>query len=197
MTMAPARSTDQPGFNTTLVNAPQTAGEARRLVRVAFSAWDVEEHADIAQVVISELVTNAVRHTGSRCIRVIVEHPAPDRVLVAVVDTSRDLPRMGAPSAEGLSGRGLLLVDALSQHWGSTRLGPDGRRGKKVWAQLEIKPRVGDEVEYAPHCRAVLADIHKGWPILRGPGGVEWAAADPEGLRVTRTRAERNTDAES
>lgn len=192
MTMAPARHTEHPGFNTTLANAPQAVREARRLVRIAFAAWDVEEHADIAQVVISELVTNAVRHSQGRYIRVIVEHPAPDRLLVAVVDTSRDLPCMGDLHAEGLSGRGLLLVDALSQHWGSTRLGPEGRRGKRVWAQLEVKARVGDEVEYAPRCRAVLADIHEGVPILRGPGGLEWAAADPDGLRVTRTRAERN-----
>ncbi|MGW6273882.1 ATP-binding protein [Streptomyces sp. NPDC055060] len=97
--------------------------------------------------VASELVTNAVRHTRSRYIRVIVEHPAPDLLLVAVVDTSRDLPHLGAPHTAGLHGRGLLLVDALSQHWGTSLLGPHGRRGKRVWAQLELKRRVGGEVE--------------------------------------------------
>lgn len=50
---------------------------------------------------------------------------------------------------------------------------------------------VGDEVEYAPHCRAVLSDLRHGLPILQGPGGLVWEAADPDGLRVIRTRAER------
>ncbi|WP_371524974.1 hypothetical protein OG302_01610 [Streptomyces sp. NBC_01283] len=55
---------------------------------------------------------------------------------------------------------------------------------------------MGDEAEYAPHCRAVLADFHEGVPILRGPGGLEGAAADPDRLRVSRTRAARSTAGE-
>ncbi|MER5259841.1 hypothetical protein [Streptomyces sp. NPDC002855] len=55
----------------------------------------------------------------------------------------------------------------------------------------EPRPQAGDEVEYAPHCRAVLTDLRHEVPILYGPGGLERVAADPEGLRVIRTRAER------
>lgn len=60
-----------------------------------------------------------------------------------------------------------------------------------------LSPQVGDEVEYAPRCRAVLTDLRDGVAILRGPGGLEWEAADPDGLCVTRTRAERITAGET
>lgn len=59
------------------------------------------------------------------------------------------------------------------------------------------RPEVGDQVEYAPGCRAVLTDIRKGVLILRGPGGLEWPAADPDGLKVTRTRMQRRTDGDA
>ncbi|MER5259842.1 ATP-binding protein [Streptomyces sp. NPDC002855] len=137
--MASTRPSKHPGYNLPMANAPETAIEARRLVRAAFEAWGVEDYVDAAQVVISELVTNAVRHTRGGFIRIIVERPGPDRLLLAVVDTSHDLPCLGIPVADDVRGRGLVLVDALAEHWGSTLLGPDGKRGKRVWAQLAVK----------------------------------------------------------
>ncbi|MEU6680875.1 ATP-binding protein [Streptomyces sp. NPDC046925] len=139
MTMAPARRR-HPGYDVTMTNTAESASEARRLVRTAFTAWGVEDYAEIAQVVMSELVANAVRHTRCRSIRVIVERPRPGRLLVAVVDTSQDLPCMGAPQADDLRGRGLVLVDALTHSWGTTLLGTGADRRKQVWAQLEVKP---------------------------------------------------------
>ncbi|MFC9654116.1 MULTISPECIES: hypothetical protein [unclassified Streptomyces] len=61
----------------------------------------------------------------------------------------------------------------------------------------EPHPQVGDEVEYTPGLRATLTDVLDGVPILRGPGGLEWPAADPEGLRVTRTRKQRSADGDT
>ncbi|MGV9878432.1 hypothetical protein [Streptomyces sp. NPDC003006] len=52
---------------------------------------------------------------------------------------------------------------------------------------------MGDEVEYARGCRAVVTDVRQGVLILRGPGGLEWPAADPDGLRITKPREERRT----
>ncbi|GGN44906.1 hypothetical protein GCM10012285_28020 [Streptomyces kronopolitis] len=53
------------------------------------------------------------------------------------------------------------------------------------------RPEVGDEVEYAAGCRAVVTDIRSGTYFLRGAGSREWSVPDPEALTVTRTRAER------
>ncbi|MFF1713951.1 ATP-binding protein [Streptomyces sp. NPDC058268] len=137
MTRAPGSSqTDRPpGFNLTMANAPETVAEARRLVRTAYEAWGVEDYTDTAQLVISELVTNAVRHSPGPCIRVIVQHPLPGHLLLAVVDKSRTLPFMQNPHTDELSGRGLLLVDALADNWGITRL----PWGKRVWAHIHAK----------------------------------------------------------
>ncbi|MGW9431729.1 hypothetical protein ACWHA1_27800 [Streptomyces decoyicus] len=53
------------------------------------------------------------------------------------------------------------------------------------------RPEVGDEVEYAPGRRAVVTDIRRGDYYLRSFGNREWPVRDPDGLTVTRTRAER------
>ncbi|MFH8492171.1 ATP-binding protein [Streptomyces longisporoflavus] len=135
MTMAAARPPQHPGYHLTLARTGPSAARARRLARTACTAWDVEEYSEVAQLVLCELVTNAVRHTHGHLIRVSVEHPRADRLVLAVTDTSRDLPLMGRPRAGDLRGRGLLLIDALTETWGSTRL-PDGKR---VWAQLAVK----------------------------------------------------------
>ncbi|MCX4669642.1 hypothetical protein OG453_23650 [Streptomyces sp. NBC_01381] len=58
----------------------------------------------------------------------------------------------------------------------------------------ERRPQIGDEVEYAPGKRAVLTDVREGHPILRGAGGLEWPASDPDGLTTTRTQAQRRLD---
>ncbi|WP_308117801.1 hypothetical protein [Streptomyces anatolicus] len=50
---------------------------------------------------------------------------------------------------------------------------------------------MGDEVEYAPDCRAIVTDVRQDVLILRVPGGLEWPAADPNGLRITRLRKDR------
>ncbi|GGV69906.1 ATP-binding protein [Streptomyces longisporoflavus] len=135
--MAAARETEHPGYNVMMANVPQTATEARRMVRTACAAWGIEKQADTAQLVLSELIANAVHHTRGRHIRVIVEHPRADRLLIAVVDTSRDLPIVRTPHTADVRGRGLLLIQALSAHWGCTR---PGRGGKHVWALLEADP---------------------------------------------------------
>ncbi|MFI0908589.1 hypothetical protein ACH4TE_34500 [Streptomyces sioyaensis] len=56
------------------------------------------------------------------------------------------------------------------------------------------RPRVGDEVEYAPGRRAVVTDIRKGVLFLRRPGRREWPVAEPEALSVSRTRTQRLAD---
>ncbi len=109
----------------------QTAGRARRLVRQALRRWDLEEQVDAAELLVSEIVTNAVRYA---------ERPVTLRLLrtdvlrCEVGDDAPLLPRMrhAAPEEEG--GRGLYLVNRMAQRWGATRLGA----GKVVWFELPI-----------------------------------------------------------
>ncbi|WUH91241.1 SpoIIE family protein phosphatase [Streptomyces sp. NBC_00433] len=109
----------------------QTPGRARRLVRQALRRWDLEDQLEAAELLVSEIVTNAVRYA---------ERPITLRLLrtdvlrCEVGDDAPLLPRMrhAAPEEEG--GRGLYLVNRMAQRWGATRLGA----GKVVWFELPL-----------------------------------------------------------
>ncbi len=119
-----------PGRSETLPRKPESAAAARRLVRAACTAWGLERLADDSALVVTELVANAVRHARRASIRVVVARPAPGTVRLAVADLSRALPVPCVPEGEEEDGRGLTLVAALADDWGT-----DERHwGKIVWA---------------------------------------------------------------
>ncbi|MET8182754.1 SpoIIE family protein phosphatase [Streptomyces sp. NPDC005336] len=109
----------------------QTAGQARRLARRALARWDLDELTDAVELLVSEVVTNAVRYA---------ERPITLRLLrtdvlrCEVGDDVPQLPRLrqARPSDEG--GRGLYLVNRMAQRWGATRLSA----GKVVWFELAM-----------------------------------------------------------
>ncbi|MFE3826199.1 ATP-binding protein [Streptomyces sp. NPDC059092] len=121
-----------PAYSQTMPCAPESARRARLLVMAACAAWGVPDVSDAAALVVSELIGNSVRHSGSRLVRVLVSLPEPGRVRVAVVDKSRTppVPRAAEDGAE--DGRGLLVVEALADRWGTELL----RWGKQVWVEL-------------------------------------------------------------
>ena len=128
-----SRPTGHPGYSETLPREPESAGTARRLVRVACSAWGLEKLAGDGALIVTELVTNAVLHARRESIRVRVERTAPGTVRVAVADFSRARPVPCVPGDDEEGGRGLALVGALAANWGT-----DERHwGKVVWAELE------------------------------------------------------------
>ncbi|MEU6083763.1 ATP-binding protein [Streptomyces sp. NPDC047108] len=132
-----ARPTGCPGYSETLPCEPESAATARRLVRAALLAWGLDGYVEDAVVVVSELVGNAVRHSGSRSLRVTVTRPGAARVRIGVVDKSTMPPRPGMPEDEDESGRGLVLVEDLAAVWGSDPL----PWGKRVWAELRGEGR--------------------------------------------------------
>lgn len=109
---------------------------ARRFVADTLHVWGREDLRSAAELVVSELATNASLHVGRRF---IVELTQVDHtVRVAVLDRSHTAP---APtpdwSADATSGRGMHLVEALSERWG-TDLREDG---KVVWAEVRAEVR--------------------------------------------------------
>ena len=128
-----ARPRGHPGYSETMVCAVESAESARSLVRTALAVWGLEGLVDDGLLVVTELVSNAARHTSCRPIRVSVNRPSEDKVVIAVVDRSKDpvVPRQAQP--DDTRGRGLMLVDALSARWGVTVL----PFGKRVWCELE------------------------------------------------------------
>jgi anti-sigma regulatory factor (Ser/Thr protein kinase) len=82
--------------------------------------------------VVSELVANAVLHTGSE-FRLVVDVDSR-RVRIGVHDASEDLPVRRQAEALATSGRGMLIVEAVAADWGVEELG----EGKLVWAELAL-----------------------------------------------------------
>jgi anti-sigma regulatory factor (Ser/Thr protein kinase) len=115
---------------------PHSAAAARRVVAQVLAAWAAESFCDDAVLLVSELVSNVVRHVAGRgAMRVEVALSYPARrgpgLRVAVVDASPAPPVLRARGPHG--GHGLALVDALADRWGSEEHGD----GKRVWFELE------------------------------------------------------------
>ena len=105
-------------------------GAVRQFVVDTLLRWGQDRHLENASIVVSELATNAIMHARSDF---VVSMSAGDgSVRLAVRDASTDLPSVRAPLPSTMSGRGLLLVGALVQRWG-TEIVADG---KIVWAEF-------------------------------------------------------------
>jgi anti-sigma regulatory factor (Ser/Thr protein kinase) len=123
-----------PGYTETLPCEPETARRARRLVSAALNTWGIGELADAGTLIVSELVSNAIRHTSCRLVRVSVRRVTNDLVRIGVTDKSHALPKMDLVTGGDETGRGLALVDALSHRWGYDEM----RWGKTIWAELSV-----------------------------------------------------------
>ncbi|WP_411073385.1 ATP-binding protein [Streptomyces sp. cmx-4-7] len=134
--LGPATShpTGHPAYSQTLPREPRSAAVARRLVRTALTVWGLEPLIEDATLVLTELVSNAVDHGRLPSIRVIVSRPSANVIRLGVVDRSKTVPTLRTDADESQTrGRGLLLVDALTERWGTELY----RWGKQVWAELE------------------------------------------------------------
>jgi anti-sigma regulatory factor (Ser/Thr protein kinase) len=108
-----------------------TPAAARRFVAGALAAAGVPE-SETVPLAVSELVTNTVLHTGTPSKVVVVVDQR--RVRVEVHDGDPTLPTVRAPSPETVTGRGLVLVDALTDRWGCA----PGGAGKVVWFEVDL-----------------------------------------------------------
>ena len=109
-----------------------TPAAARRFVRTALESVDGDPVViDTAELLTTELVTNAIVHVG--CKTQLFIRAAGDVVRVEVTDPDDRLPSMADVDPEALNGRGLVIVNGLASAWGVT---PTGGGGKTVWFEL-------------------------------------------------------------
>ncbi|MFD5714492.1 SpoIIE family protein phosphatase [Streptomyces pharetrae] len=115
----------------TLPREPRSVGRAREYARGQLLSWDLEPLVDTTELLVSELVTNALRYgEGEIRLRLLL-----DRTLVCEVwDSGLVQPRRRRARDTDEGGRGLQLVGLLSAAWGSRRT----HRGKTVWFELPL-----------------------------------------------------------
>ncbi|MFB6554626.1 SpoIIE family protein phosphatase [Streptomyces sp. NPDC056405] len=131
----------------TLPREPRSVGRARELARAKLLDWDMESLVDTTELLVSELVTNALRYgEGEIRLRLLL-----DRTLVCEVwDSGLVQPRRRRARDTDEGGRGLQLVGLLSAAWGSRRT----PRGKTVWFEL---PLPGDDTRLTDPAEALLS----------------------------------------
>ncbi len=109
----------------------QTPAAVREFVSEILAAWDCKDTDETTCLLANELATNAVVHAGTD-ITVRVS-PVPPMLFVEVEDGSPELPEQLDLTPESERGRGLFLVQALSERWGAERTSG----GKVVWFQVK------------------------------------------------------------
>jgi anti-sigma regulatory factor (Ser/Thr protein kinase) len=144
-TMAPTRPTELQICRIRLTTGPAAAADARSQVRAAIYTWDVPVDPDVAVLLTSELVTNAIRHEASQAITLAITC-SRDRLRVDVHDSSYSFPVVLEAAADAEAGRGLMLVATLSDEWGFYRT----PAGKAVYFTLASQPEVADGAGRGP-----------------------------------------------
>jgi anti-sigma regulatory factor (Ser/Thr protein kinase) len=164
ITRAPIRPTELHSRRVRLTAGPAAAGEARDQVRAAIRAWDVPVDPDVALLLTSELVTNAIKHEAGETITLFITCTY-GHLRVDVHDTSRFFPVLLDASGEEEFGRGLRLVDSLADKWGCD-LTPEG---KAVYFRLGFRPGAGQWPRPVGSARPGMAN--RGRPAVARPYG--------------------------
>jgi anti-sigma regulatory factor (Ser/Thr protein kinase) len=114
---------------------PGAVRAARTAVRNRLTAWRLDGLVDIAALLVSELVTNSLRHaTGPIGVRLVRPEGVGGVLLVEVSDPLPDPPRERVADLDDESGRGLQLVAHAAHRWGTR----PGTTGKTVWFELSV-----------------------------------------------------------
>jgi PAS domain S-box-containing protein len=116
----------------TLPSDASMVGTARRLVEKQLAAWQLDEAAFTTELVVSELVTNAIRY-GDEPVRLRLIHDQ-GRLLCEVTDANSTSPHLRHARESDEGGRGLFIVMRLSSRWGVRH----SRQDKTIWAEQPL-----------------------------------------------------------
>lgn len=123
---------EEPVYRADFAMGEHSARHLRRILRLYLKGWGLIGVADAAELAFTELIANVVRHVpGRRCQTFIFRLPGGEGVRVEVADGCPGVPRVVEGDVLDEGGRGLLLVDALTDKWG-VEVRRDGG-GKTVW----------------------------------------------------------------
>ncbi|GGJ69005.1 SpoIIE family protein phosphatase [Streptomyces brasiliensis] len=127
-----------------LPSDPAVVARARKNATEQLAAWDLDEAVFITELVVSELVTNAIRY-GRPPLRLRLIREA-HTLICEVSDASNTVPHMRRARVFDEGGRGLLLVAQLTERWGTRHT----RVGKTIWAEQSVPDMVSPTTAPAP-----------------------------------------------
>jgi anti-sigma regulatory factor (Ser/Thr protein kinase) len=116
---------------------PAAAGQARRLTRQTLAHWGMADLTDDAETIATEIVTNAVPPGTAGLSIVYAIHAAPPGLRIYTWDIGPGHPVPANPGPDAVSGRGLTIINALTERWGWW---PTPSGGKVVYATLAATP---------------------------------------------------------
>jgi len=120
--------------------ALDSPSRARHFAGTMLESWGLGALRPRVELLVSELVRNAVEHAGTTCTLTLVE--AHGCLRIEVADASTVLPQRRRPSPMDLTGRGLVVVESVADNWGAE---PDPG-GKVVFCELDV-PSVPSRLE--------------------------------------------------
>lgn len=146
-----------------LSHGPRSAGRARALLRAQLTDWNIDDDiADTAELLLSELMSNAIRHARTPTGRQIGVRVAQydGRLRVEVADANNARPERRRAKADDEQGRGLAIISALAARWGCCpRL---HGIGKATWAEIPLPAQ--------PRCVGANIRSTAGSTTTEGPG---------------------------
>ncbi|MFJ8027777.1 ATP-binding SpoIIE family protein phosphatase [Streptomyces sp. NPDC096311] len=113
---------------------PAAVAEGRRHASVRLTAWGLEDAAFVTELVVSELVTNAIRHAVALIRLRLIRN---ETLVCEVSDGSSTSPHLRRARLSDEGGRGLFMVAELTQRWGTRYT----RAGKTIWAEQLLPTR--------------------------------------------------------
>ena len=167
---------------------PALVRRARRFVSRTLREWELEHFVNDAQLVVSELGSNAVLHARTE-IRLTLRSDGAGWVRIEVQDHNSRMPTQLACPTDATSGRGLAIVEAVATSWGVARDGD----GKTVWAELGNRSTTAPEsgcaevsdddvlrTELAAVERAASVQLRPRAPTVDAVGAVDRRDTGPE-----------------
>ncbi|MEO3813553.1 ATP-binding protein [Sphaerisporangium sp. B11E5] len=147
---------------------PASASEARHHVRATLTIWRLPHLIDTAQLIVSELITNAVKATTTCPVRLTLD-PSPPHLLIEVWDPDPTPPSPRTPSPLDEGGRSLFLVETLAAAWGHHTT----PHGKTAWCTLPTTPENPAAPPPDPSLKSSGVSAHEGipgpWPTAIRP----------------------------
>ena len=125
-----------------------SVGQARSLIREPMERWGLDDMIPVTELLVSELVTNALRYSpGAVTLRLVRE----GALVCEVGDNSAALPRLRQASRDDENGRGLQVVSQFASRWGARRTST----GKVVWCEQPLPGSEGEPHVLPLHIRVV------------------------------------------